>query len=87
MVVVWYLVIINIIAFILMGIDKRRAIKHKWRISEKTLLVTAIVGGSIGAIVGMRMFRHKTKHRLFTIGMPFILVIQVACVFIVPSMS
>lgn len=87
MVIIWYFVIINIIAFIVMGTDKRKAVKHQWRISEKTLWGTAIIGGSIGSILGMRFFRHKTKHRLFTVGMPFILIIQVVIVFIVLTVS
>ncbi len=72
-----YLIIINIIAFALMGIDKAKAIKHKWRIPEKHLFLSAALGGSIGAIAGMEAFRHKTKHLSFKIGMPAILVIQI----------
>lgn len=72
-----YLVVINFISFILMGIDKKRAIRHQWRIAEKTLFMSAIIGGSIGSIVGMKFFRHKTKHKSFVIGMPIILLIQV----------
>lgn len=68
-----YLVVINFISFILMGIDKKRAIHHQWRIAEKTLFMSAIIGGSIGSIVGMKFFRHKTKHKSFVIGMPIIL--------------
>lgn len=82
-----YIIIINVIAFILMGIDKRKAIKHKWRVSEKTLWITAIIGGSVGSIIGMRMFSHKTKHRQFTVGMPFILIIQVVALFFLLRMS
>lgn len=72
-----YLVVINFISFILMGLDKKRAIRHQWRIAEKTLFMSAIIGGSIGSIVGMKFFRHKTKHKSFVIGMPIILLIQV----------
>lgn len=71
-----YLIIINLIAFALMGIDKNRARKHAWRIPEKTLFGSALLGGSIGAILGMQLFRHKTKHLSFQIGMPAILVLQ-----------
>jgi len=71
-----YLVLINVLAFALMGIDKRRARQGAWRIPEKMLFLSAIVGGSIGAIVGMRLFRHKTQHRQFIVGMPAILAIQ-----------
>ena len=72
-----YLIFINIFSFMLMGIDKKKAQKGTWRISEKNLFLSAIVGGSIGAILGMQIFRHKTKHRKFTIGMPLILIIQI----------
>lgn len=75
-----YLLIINLTGFILMGMDKRRAKKDKWRIPEKTLFLTAILGGSIGSIAGMHILRHKTKHTTFVIGMPCILVIQIALV-------
>ena len=80
----FYLVAVNIVAFALMGIDKKRAINHAWRIPEKTLFLSAILGGSIGAIAGMQVFRHKTKHWYFQYGMPAILLIQVVlCVFLV----
>jgi len=75
-----YLVIVNIIGFALMGIDKRRAIRRSWRIPEATLFLVAIIGGSLGSILGMYTFRHKTRHRIFTIGMPIILIIQVALI-------
>lgn len=61
-----------------MGIDKSRAKRQKWRISEKTLFASALLGGSIGAILGMRMFHHKTKHWYFVWGMPLILLMQLA---------
>ena len=72
-----YVVIINIIAFVAMAIDKRKAKKRAWRIPEATLFILAGVGGSIGAIAGMYTFRHKTKHRTFTLGMPAILIAQI----------
>lgn len=72
-----YILTINLIGFILMGMDKRRAQKGLWRIPEKTLFLTAILGGSIGSIAGMYCFRHKTKHTTFVIGMPCILIIQI----------
>lgn len=75
-----YLIAINILAFALMGIDKQKAKKHKWRISEKTLFMSAILFGSIGAILGMYVFRHKTKHLSFVIGMPVIFVIQIVVI-------
>ena len=76
-----YLLIINLIGFALMGIDKRKAIHHKYRIPEKTLFLTALLGGSIGSILGMQTFRHKTKHWYFVIGMPAILILQILLVF------
>lgn len=72
-----YLIIINIIGFISMGIDKYKAVHHKWRIPEKTLFIMALAGGSAGSIAGMQLFRHKTKHPSFFIGMPVILILQV----------
>lgn len=72
-----YLVIANITAFVLMYVDKQRAIKKQWRIKEATLFLSAIVGGSIGANLGMQVFRHKTKHWYFVIGMPAILIAQI----------
>ena len=72
-----YLIIINIAAFILMGVDKSRARNGRWRIPEATLFHSAAVGGSIGAILGMQLFRHKTKHWYFKWGMPAILLVQI----------
>lgn len=72
-----YLIIVNAIAFLLMLADKRKAKKKQWRIPEKVLFGSAIIGGSIGAILGMYTFRHKTKHTSFVVGMPIILVLQV----------
>lgn len=68
----------TVIAFALMGIDKYKAKGHKWRVPEKMLFLSAILGGSVGSLVGMSLFRHKTKHWSFRIGMPVILIIQVA---------
>ena len=72
-----YLVIINIIGYAVMGIDKSRARRGAWRISETTLFGVALAGGSIGCIAGMRHFRHKTKHWYFKYGMPAILLVQI----------
>ena len=66
----------NLIAFALYGIDKRRAKQGAWRISEYTLLLAALLGGSLGALLGMRYFRHKTRHRKFRYGVPLILLLQ-----------
>ena len=82
-----YVVIINIVSFIMMGIDKRKAKKRAWRIPEATLFILAAGGGSIGSIAGMYTFRHKTQHRSFTWGMPAILIAQIiliALLFILP---
>ena len=73
-----YLVILNIAGFISMGIDKAKAKKHAWRIPEKTLFLLSIIGGSVGAWLGMYAFHHKTKHWYFVVGMPLILVVQIA---------
>ena len=72
-----YLIIINLIAFLAMYIDKRKAKYGKWRIPEQTLVVLAIIGGSIGTIAGMYTFRHKTKKLGFVIGFPFITILEI----------
>ena len=72
-----YIVIINIIAFLAMYIDKRKAKYGKWRIPEQSLFILALIGGSIGAIIGMYTFRHKTKKLRFSVGFPVILVLQI----------
>ena len=77
----YYLIGINVLTFLLYGIDKWKARKGKWRIPEETLILLAIVGGSIGAILGMYLFRHKTKHRKFTLGIPVIILAQAVIVY------
>ncbi len=72
-----YLVVANFIGFIIMLIDKQRAIHKEWRIPERTLLEISLIGGSIGMLLGMSTFRHKTKHLKFTLGVPFILLLQI----------
>lgn len=72
-----YLLIINLIGFFIMFIDKSRAIHKEWRVPEKTLIGISLIGGSIGMLAGMSTFRHKTKHKKFTLGVPFILTIQI----------
>lgn len=74
--IIIYLLIINIIAFLAMFIDKKKAEKDRWRIKESTLLTLALIGGSIGAIAGMYTFHHKTKKPRFFIGIPVIIVLQ-----------
>lgn len=77
-----YLLLVNFIAFVLMGLDKRRAKRDKWRISEKALFLPAVLGGSVGAIAGMHVFRHKTKHWYFRYGLPALLALQAVLVLI-----
>ena len=72
-----YFASVNMIGFALMGIDKYKAKKRAFRIPEATLFIVALIGGSIGSILGMYAFRHKTRHRSFVYGMPAILVLQV----------
>ena len=76
--IVIYLAAINVITFIMFGADKARAVKGRWRISEAALILAALLGGSTGALAGMRIFHHKTKHRKVTVGIPVILVFQIA---------
>lgn len=71
-----YLVIVNAAGFLLMLIDKRRAVRREWRIPEAALMGMAIIGGSVGSLAGMYIFRHKTRHLKFTSGIPAILVLQ-----------
>lgn len=73
-----YLLFINCFAFLLYGIDKSKAKHRRWRIPERTLILVAALGGSVGALLGMRLFHHKTKHLKFTIGVPLILILQIA---------
>jgi uncharacterized membrane protein YsdA (DUF1294 family) len=76
-VIVIYLAVMNLVGFCLMGIDKRKAVNKLWRIPESTLFIIAVIGGSIGSIIGMRVFHHKTRKWYFVYGMPFILIMQV----------
>ena len=72
-----YLLLINAAGLLIMLIDKRKAIKNRWRIPEKTMFTVAVLGGSLGVYAGMQLFRHKTKHAKFYIGVPLILAIQI----------
>ena len=74
----YYLLAINAVTFIMYGIDKYKAKKAKWRIPEVTLLLLAVVGGSVGAWMGMKVWHHKTMHKKFKYGIPAILLIQIA---------
>ncbi len=76
-ILILYLVVINLTAFFLMYADKKKAQKQKWRIRESVLFLSAALGGSVGAICGMYIWHHKTKHWYFVIGMPLILVLQI----------
>ena len=78
--VLYYLAAINLVTFLVYGIDKLRAKRGAWRIPEKTLFVLPLLGGSVGAIAGMRVFHHKTKHWYFKYGLPLILLLQIALV-------
>lgn len=75
--IIGYLIVMNLVGFIIMGIDKNKAKKHAWRIPEKTFFLASLLGGSIGTWAGMYTFHHKTKHWYFVVGMPAILVVQV----------
>lgn len=79
-VILIYLLTVNAIGFLLMTVDKYKAKKNLWRIPESTLMTVAIIGGSIGSLIGMYTVRHKTKHLKFTVGIPVILVLQIAAV-------
>ena len=73
-----YLLAVNITTFLVYGIDKYKAKKERWRISEATLLLMAVIGGSIGAWAGMRLWHHKTMHKKFKYGIPLIIIMQIA---------
>ena len=75
--IIIYILLINLLGFFAMLIDKKKAQKGKWRIPEKTLLIITLLGGGVGTILGMYMFRHKTKKLKFTIGFPVILILEI----------
>ena len=79
----YYIVFINLLGIILMFLDKRKAVKNRWRISENTLMFTALIGGSLGCLIGMYIFRHKTKHKKFTIGIPVLLIVNILCIIMI----
>lgn len=78
MTIIIYLCVINAITFLIYGIDKWKAKRDKWRISEAALIGLAVLGGSVGALLGMKIWHHKTKHKKFLYGIPAILIIQIA---------
>ena len=82
-----YLVAINVVTFFMYGIDKWKAKRSKWRISEATLLGLAVIGGSIGAWLGMRVWHHKTMHKKFLFGIPLIIAAQIALIIWIISKS
>ncbi|KGX93404.1 membrane protein [Pontibacillus halophilus JSM 076056 = DSM 19796] len=82
-----YIVMINLIGVVLMRVDKQRAKRNQWRIQEKTLFGVAVMGGSVGIWTGMRLYRHKTKHSSFVIGIPLIAILQIAFVLYIQNMS
>ena len=82
-ILVIYLIAVNITAFVMMGMDKRRAIRHEWRITETRLFASALLGGGAGAVIGMYTFRHKTKHWYFVVGMPLIMILNFAIIYLV----
>ncbi len=77
---IYYLIVINVIAFLMYGMDKWKAKRGSWRISEATLLLMAVAGGSIGALLGMNVWHHKTMHKKFKYGLPLILLAQLALI-------
>lgn len=76
----YYLAVVNTITFIVYGIDKLKAKKRKWRIPESTLLLLAIIGGSVGAWCGVKVWNHKTLHKKFIYGIPLIVIIQISII-------
>ena len=83
----YYLLIINAAGFLLMLVDKWKAKKNRWRIRESTLLLIAALGGSVGSLAGMYLFRHKTQHLKFTLGIPLILAAQCFVVVLVMALA
>ena len=92
----YYLIVINIVTFLVYGIDKwrstsgrllptgrKKAKQGSWRISEATLLILAVIGGSIGALLGMKIWHHKTMHKKFKYGLPMILLAQIALIYLI----
>ncbi|WP_249870909.1 DUF1294 domain-containing protein [Oceanobacillus saliphilus] len=79
--IILYFIGVNIVGFVLMYIDKQKAIKQKYRIPERTFWALAVLGSSIGTYIGMNTFRHKTKHTSFVIGMPLLIVVNIVSLF------
>ena len=85
--IVYYLIVLNIVTFFVYGIDKWKAKQGSWRISEATLLILAVIGGSIGALLGMKIWHHKTMHKKFKYGLPLILLVQIALIYFICNFS
>ena len=81
LIIIAYVIMMNLVSFALMGIDKYKAKKKTWRIPEATLFLFAIFGGSLGSTLGMFVFRHKTRHWYFRYGLPLILIVQLVCIY------
>jgi len=81
--IILYFVFVNLLGFALMGIDKHKAVKRLWRIPEAVLFIVAIIGGSIGCIFGMQIFRHKTRYWNFVYGIPAILILQIILILLI----
>ena len=79
-IVLIYLVVINVVTFFMYGVDKWKAKKSKWRVREAALLGLAVLGGSIGAWLGMKVWHHKTLHKKFKFGVPAIIIVQIALI-------
>ena len=86
-VILLYILSVNLGGFIAFGIDKKRSIRSKWRIPEATLLTIALLGGSIGCLLGMKVFRHKTLKLLFSIGIPVMLALQIILIIVIFFLS
>ena len=79
----YYLIVITIVTFLVYGIDKWKAKQGSWRISEASLLILAVIGGSIGALLGMKVWHHKKMHKKFKYGLPLILLAQIALIYLI----
>ncbi len=82
-ILILYLIVINIVGFVSMAVDKHKSKHKKWRTPERRLMIIAIIGGSIGCLLGMDLFRHKTKHKKFRLGIPIILMAQIVVALLV----
>lgn len=81
-----YLAIMNMIALIMMGIDKQRSVRHRWRIPERALFSAALLGGSLGELMGMWLFWHKIRNKLFAVGLPVLVMLHIVLLFVVNAM-